>query len=370
MAVELYVSTTELSARTLRKPANELNAAWNAMECIDTYPTYVGPNGRAAIYTQSVLSEIASIKRQLRSLSDNMQQYNSIVSCAPEELSAIDASFKNEITTWYERGGYYGKDFYTKVKTAVETPIKYWVNDYKNKGVSYKIIQSIAAIGRAAPAVIGCAVSWATAPWAPSTWLSTAYGVNAAISMWADLDNIWNENYDQVGKVNMLKDALVDGGGELSKMVCGNEKIGELVGNGVYTLGAITTTVTNAGNLNTLKGRTMTTDPMKQVGDKIKSKLGGGEKGVFGLRGQVIQSDYSWENVKGAVKEAPKAVKGVWDIFTNSPISEVSKDLKLLSYTVPNVAETISAVELLGDVANTTAELTKTGIEFVKTIIS
>lgn len=364
----IYVSTSELSSQLLKSHIADLDNACRSLSKIGSSPTYESTTGRVSLYSSDVLTEIRSIKNQLSSISSQLTGYGSILNTGPEAITAVDASCKSEITTWFDRADYRVDNLFADIKTGAESVIDYWVDDYKSKGWSYKVIQSAKAIGKAAPAIIGCAASWAAAPWSPTTWLSTAYGVNSAVSMWSDLDNIWNENYDQVGKVNLLKDALVENGGELSKMLGGSEKVGEIAGSCVYGLGEITTTVSNGININKLKNITTTTSSMKEVGKEVQSVFKTDIDDAFNVQSKVIQSDFSFETVKDAIKETPNAVKGLWDIAVNSPITEVAKDYKLLSYTMPNILETVSAVELLDEVADVTNSLTTKGIELIKTI--
>lgn len=364
----IYVSTGELSSKLLKSHIADLDNACRSLSKIGSNPTYESVTGCVSLYSSNVLTEINSIKKQLSSISSQLKGYGSILNTGPEAITAVDAFCKSEITTWFERADYRVDNLFANIKTGAESVIDYWVDDYKSKGWSYKVVQSVKAIGKAAPAIIGCAASWVAAPWAPTTWLSTAYGVNSAVSMWSDLDNIWNENYEEVGKVNLLKDTLVEKGGELSKMLGGSERVGEIVGSCVYGLGEITTTVSNGMRINELKNITTTTSSAKQVGKEIQSTLKTDIDDAFDVRSKVIQSDFSFETVKNAVKEVPNAVKGLWDIAVNSPITEVAKDYKLLSYTIPNVLETVSTIDLLKEVADVTSSLTTKGIELINTI--
>lgn len=327
----IFISTGELSSRLLKSHIANIDSACRSLSQIGNNPMYESTMGSISLYSSDILADIKSIKSQLSSISTQLTGYGSILNTGPEAITAVDASCKSELTTWFDRTDYHVGNFFADIKTGAENVIDYWVDDYKSKGWSYKVVQSVKAIGKAAPAIIGCAASWAAAPWSPTTWLGTAYAINDGISMCMDLHNIWNENYEEVGTVNLLKDTLVKNGGELSKMLGGDEKIGELIGGGIYYMGEIVNIANSAKN----------------------------------LKSQVIQSDFSFTTVKDAVKETPKAWKGLWDIATNSPITEVAKDFKLLTYTMPNIVDTVSAVGLLDDVGSKTASLCEKGIDLV-----
>ena len=163
----IYISTGELSSQLLKNHIADLDNACRSLSKVSSNPTYESVMGRASLYTSDILTEIRSIKNQLSSISSQLTGYGSILNTGPEAITAVDASCKSEITTWFDRADYRVDNLFADIKTGAESVIDYWVDDYKSKGWSYKVIQSAKAVGKAAPAIIGCAASWVAAPWAP-----------------------------------------------------------------------------------------------------------------------------------------------------------------------------------------------------------
>ena len=84
------------------------------------------------------------------------------------------------------------------------------VNDYKNKGVSWKIVKTAGAVASGIGAVVSAAAAWGVTGGsaglaAPAAVLVTAHSVNTLTSSFSDIYNCWFGDKEQVGNVNVLK---------------------------------------------------------------------------------------------------------------------------------------------------------------------
>ena len=359
MAQDIYIQSGEFSSNLLKNTQSNLDLAHTKMSAINGCPMYQSVSGCTALFPSSLTAEISTLTSQLAAISEKMDRYSSILSRGPASLIALDRSYKGEITTWWARANYSAGGLFSNIRTASETTIGYWVDNWENKGWSYKTVQSVYAVGRALPAIAGCAVSWVTAPFLPTTILSTMYGLNAASNLGSDLGNIWTDNFDKVGNVNWLKDKLTENGGEFFETLGGSREVGELIGRCVYDFGDLITSVVNAGNFANLSKTTATSTLGNDLWQEIKSKFNFGKGSFSDLGSQAIQSDVTFKTFVDAIKEIPTAAGGLWDILANSPILEIAKDYKLLSYMIPNISEVVGATELLSDIASKTSELIK-----------
>lgn len=232
-----------------------------------------------------------------------------------------------------------------------------------------KALKTLAAVGKGAFAAIGCAGTWAAAVGTgglaiPGAAISTAFTANTLASCGSDIYNMWFGDESKVGKVNYLKDGMTQVGGDLGEML-GNRDVGELVGKGVYNVGNIYTDVTNAKGVKSLLfGEIGGTSNLVEAKDKLLSKTPAAQYG------KVAQSDVTGETVVKAVKEVPKALSGGWDILTKTPIQEIGKDCKLLSYEIPNIADVYEGGELLYKIGAGTESVLRDGAEFMYKILS
>lgn len=181
----------------------------------------------------------------------------------------------------------------------------------------------------------------------PVAALSTIYTANSINSSLSDLKNLWGGDIDQVGEVDLLEEFLTFSGGEIGEML-GNRELGETVGNGVYALGSITITL----------------NELSVLSDKITQ----------------APNFAPWSDLSGEIKTG---AQGIWDIATNSPItanwtgivptldfSAVQYDMKLLSYTVPNLMETGETVSLGIDVIKNYAKGLKVEDKFLSRLFA
>ena len=115
------------------------------------------------------------------------------------------------------------------------------VNDYKNKGVSWKIVKTAGAVASGIGAVVSAAAAWGVTGGsaglaAPAAVLVTAHSVNTLTSSFSDIYNCWFGDKEQVGNVNVLK--------SLDQKV-----LGETAGSIAYNVGSLTATIASISAL-------------------------------------------------------------------------------------------------------------------------
>ena len=364
MSADIYVVPDALSSRLLKPVQGHLNDAKNALTRLNTCPTYYGPDGYSSLYPSSVYTEANRLAARIRAIENKINRYASILNSAPEELSRTDSAYKGRTSTWKERTAYGAVEVFSDAKTIFGNSVAYWVDSYKEKGWVYKTVQTAIVIGKAAPAVIGCAATWAATPFAPTTLLSTAYAANEVANAVYNISHIWNNEFDKVGQTNFLKDSMENGCGDLTEKFFDNREVGELIGNGIYAVGDIVVGITNArATTKVIKKRTLTSTAEDDLGRAVQSKVVVGKDTALDLRGQVIQNDVSFKTVKDAIKEVPDAIAGYYDILVHSPLSRVKLDSALLAQQITNIMKVKGAVELLDKVADKTADITHTIID-------
>lgn len=167
----------------------------------------------------------------------------------------------------------------TKTKKAISKVEK----SYKEKGLAYDVVQ----YGKCALKVTSAAVKIAGAIGAIATGVGVPIAICGIISAGNDIVNactdakyIYKDQHDKVGTKNYLKDALVNGYGELGAML-GYRDTGETVGNLVYigldvvsllngvekmlkSLGKVNTVVTGTTGYSKVWGETSFSDIMDQ----------------------------------------------------------------------------------------------------------
>lgn len=104
---------------------------------------------------------------------------------------------------------------------------------------------------------------------APGAALVTLYSVNTIANKSTDIYNIWHGDEAKVGKINYMKDAMAEGGGNLAEMLGVDRDIGEMLGKGLYGIGDIASGVTSGRCVATIKGERLLTT----AGDDFKNKL-------------------------------------------------------------------------------------------------
>ena len=237
----------------------------------------------------------------------------------------------------------------TIIKGTLSDCVSAIQEDYKAKGTSYRILNGIKAVGDivVGTTTVVCAVAGTGVTaglGTPATVLIGTYGGNQAISGFADLFNCITGNVDDVGEVNLLKSGLSGVCGQAGEWL-GNRELGESVGESIYTIGGLTSTVVSLGNLS---------GQIKQAhsSGKTLSQSFEATKAMFSK----------------ASKELPDALSGVGYIATKSNMSSIPYNLSLLSKGLPNINAVISDVNLISKGVDESKKIIDAGIDVVNTL--
>ena len=242
---------------------------------------------------------------------------------------AVDDSTELPKASWWDRF----KDAVRKGTTSISTGVAKVVDDvknvvsgivedYKNKGITWKIIKTAGAVASTIGAVVSVLAAWGiTAGSAglatPLAVIVTTYAANSVISNFSDLYNCWFGDPEQVGNVNLLKTGI--------KTV-----LGEPVGTLVYNVGSLTSTI---ASISALVGK------VKQAPDMLKALKEAKSKDEFSI---------AVEGTKGLIK----------DIFSGRmSLSELPVHLSLLNLQLENIQDLSTCVGLLSTVGTTTKKL-------------
>ena len=224
------------------------------------------------------------------------------------------------------------------VKTAV-------VKDWNAKGISYKVVNVgkaavniVAGVATTACAIAGTGITAGLGT--PATVLIGTYGANQAISGFADLYNCLFGDVEKVGNVDLLKSSSKFVFGNLGGLI-GQKENGEKLGEVVYAVGGLTTTLVSLANLSgqikqahtassTLKGSiqsaknlaTGALDEIKygfgQIGHLIKNSNVGGGYSVSALKYQLALLKMQMTNLPKLVSDfnlVQKSVEGVHKVI-------------------------------------------------------
>lgn len=363
MAKDILVDSGALGSNILKTARKDISDAKEEIDRLDYYgamasATYISPDGVMPLFPLEYAYSAVSLSAKLEDILGKLGRYASLLDSGPDGFSEIDGKYKHELTDWWEHISP-ATVFKTVLRAAfpitslmapvVDYSVNFYIADYENYGITYKVIESVKALGKAIPAVMTCAATWATTilsggAGAPLAILSTIYIVNTGVNCLVDLTNIWiTKDYEAVGEYNLLQDTLINNAGELGEMI-GNKDAGELVGEMVYDAGDI---------LDSFAEFKKTTE--------IKAKDIEAKKPYTTLTDKISESDVNFNTFKEAVEEVPTGIKELKKIF-NSPVSEftmssVKSDLKLLSENIPNIGKVKSTYKLLDKVGSITEKI-------------
>lgn len=362
--LDVSVDTGQLSSRLLNKSEGYIEGSIKSLSRVSGGALYyIGPNGYERLFPSHIISEISSIQNDLHKMLRKLEQYSALLNSGPDEFADVDGRYKNELTNWWGRTSYHAGNLWGDL---LSTPtVSYWVDNWQNKGWSYKTVQTIWVTVKAAPSLVvstaGTIALWAGAgatlgAGTPVAALSTIYTANEYANLGADWANIWQGDFEEVGEVNYLKDAMESGFGDLGEML-GNQDAGELVGKTIYGIGDLVTDIVNpmaASNywLNTSNTATAT--------DEVIDALKGKDPRV--RIDKIIQSDSSIDDIINGIKDVPKGIKGLVDVAIHTPISRIPYDLTLLGFEVPNLFKAKGAIDVAKDIY-------EVGADFVETIL-
>lgn len=194
------------------------------------------------------------------------------------------------------------------------------VNDYKNKGVSWKIVKTTGAVASGIGAVVSAAAAWGVTGGsaglaAPAAVLVTAHSVNTLTSSFSDIYNCWFGDKEQVGNVNVLK--------SLDQKV-----LGETAGSIAYNVGSLTATIAS----------------------------------ISALVGKVKQAPDLWKAIKGTGKELKEGASNLWGLAGdvvkgNIPLSHLGAQLSLLNMRMENVNDVSKCFGIITTAGKTTKKL-------------
>lgn len=194
------------------------------------------------------------------------------------------------------------------------------VNDYKNKGVSWKIVKTAGAVASGIGAVVSAAAAWGVMGGsaglaAPAAVLVTAHSVNTLTSSFSDIYNCWFGDKEQVGNVNVLK--------SLDQKI-----LGETAGSIAYNVGSLTATIAS----------------------------------ISALVGKVKQAPDLWKAIKGTGKELKEGASNLWGLAGdvvkgNIPLSHLGAQLSLLNMSMENVNDVSKCFGIVTTAGKTTKKL-------------
>lgn len=194
------------------------------------------------------------------------------------------------------------------------------VNDYKNKGVSWKIVKTAGAVASGIGAVVSAAAAWGVTGGsaglaAPAAVLVTAHSVNTLTSSFSDIYNCWFGDKEQVGNVNVLK--------SLDQKI-----LGETAGSIAYNVGSLTATIAS----------------------------------ISALVGKVKQAPDLWKAIKGTGKELKEGASNLWGLAGdvvkgNIPLSHLGAQLSLLNMNMENVNDVSKCFGIITTAGKTTKKL-------------
>lgn len=194
------------------------------------------------------------------------------------------------------------------------------VNDYKNKGVSWKIVKTAGAVASGIGAAVSAAAAWGVTGGsaglaAPAAVLVTAHSVNTLTSSFSDIYNCWFGDKEQVGNVNVLK--------SLDQKV-----LGETAGSIAYNVGSLTATIAS----------------------------------ISALVGKVKQAPDLWKAIKGTGKELKEGASNLWGLAGdvvkgNIPLSHLGAQLSLLNMNMENVNDVSKCFGIITTAGKTTKKL-------------
>lgn len=164
-----------------------------------------------------------------------LQQTASDFECVEKTIEAEDASNFKQPTEKANEALY---KVGVGVRKFAGNVVKSALVSYYSKGTVYKCVQYGKAVMKAAKGVkkisVGVgALILSSGMSSPVSLLTIVSGANDIWNAMADGAYIYNEDYDMVGKTNVLKEKLVNNGGFIGSRL-GNENIGKTIGEITY----------------------------------------------------------------------------------------------------------------------------------------
>ena len=263
----------------------------------------------------------------------------SVVNAVISQVSSWYDQFKENIEGAFDYSVNFLSDRWDDFKTGVSM----LVNDYKNHGTTYKILETGKAVVNIALNSVAIYATWfgsaavttftggLGAATIPLAVVATTYNTNSIANSIADIYNCWGGDVEQVGEVNFLKQGMEAAGGGIGSLF-GQQEAGEKIGSAVYTGGEIASIISNISNL--------------------KSRI-------------TQASDITGSTLSGAGSEVKQGLKGLWDIAANTDVRDIPYNLKMLEYSVPHIKEVFNAAGLIKEAGKTAYDVGKKGISIL-----
>lgn len=246
----------------------------------------------------------------------------------------------------------------TMIKGTISNCVSAIKENYEAKGASYRIIKGLGAVVDIAvgTSTLVCAVAGTgitAGLCAPATVLIGAYGGNQAISGFADLFNCITGNVDDVGEVNLLKSFSTTVCGQAGEWL-GNREMGASVGESIYTIGGITSTVVSLTNLSgQIKQAHSSGKTLSQSVETSKKMFSDASKEISDVFSKVGKTN---------------GISDVGYLLKNCNISNLKYEITMLSKQLPSVCKIVSDAKLVIKGVDDSKELIDTGIEVVNTL--
>ena len=232
---------------------------------------------------------------------------------------------------------------------GLEQVSSYCEKNWKEKGWIYRtvkatgaLVSAVAGVATLVGAVVGTGVTAGLG--APATVLIGTYAANQAISGFADFYNAVFGDVDKIGEVDVLKSGISAVTGEVGSWF-GNEDAGEKVGEVIYSIGSVATTVISVKN--------------------SFSKLSEAKSSASTFKGCLKNAK---DMVSKAAKEIPKAIGEVGYFLCDVPVERLALEAKLLSYTIPNIMDVVSDISLINKSVEGAMKVINGGIKVIETI--
>lgn len=300
-------------------------------------------------------SRVQSLAKDVRTASSNFENAEKGVSSAISDLlggsntSTGATNTQGGSSTDFDWGSVFKKALDKTIDTLlgpakwlggkIADAAAFWYNDYKQKGTTYKVLKTGGAVLKIIGSGAAIVAAWAgtgllTAGTAgagatvsvPLATLITMYGANTIANSFTDIANCWNGNVDQVGEVNYLKDICKKGYGEVGELL-GNREAGEKFGEGLYTVGEVTTLIANV------------TNAFKDVHSAVE-KAG---------------------SVKEFVSQTMNSADDFWHLISKVDVKDLNYQSTLFKYANPTFVENVKNIK---DVVKDSLDIGKNFIEF------
>lgn len=296
------------------------------------------------------------IRQELHSLADGTHKKAESIKCCSEILTSIAACYEQteqRITEYQSKNQSKTSNPESGIRKILDVDrsiIKYLINpvivgpgyikpgemisnlvsrlvtNYKEKGLSWKLVKTGCAIATSVGAVVSAAAAFGiTAGSAglglPAASLVTLHSANTLVSSGADFYNIWFGDTEQVGKIDVLKSA--------DKMV-----FGEKAGNMVYSIASVTSSI---ASISALRGKIIQAPDLNAALKGAGSELQQGASGIAGLASDVLSG-----------RIGLSAIKAQWsllnmDLTHLQELSECASILQNVSKTTKTITNAVVA---------------------------